>query len=638
MQKNTKNEQIKDKKKKKKQAFTLVELIVVITILAILWTIAFISFQWYSKNARNGTRLADLNNISKSLELFYNQKWFLPNPDWLVNMTYSGSIAWIQWTFWDSSVKNVDKLNKKPVDPLTLNEYTYSITNLKNEYQLWAVYEWWSLAYSTETKKWFPLIEQSNAAWLVKANAIVLWSYNGKIIKINSGTTIYILAVPSIINWDITNTDIITMITNKSLVYNNFTNIPDSYKNLWYSMTWWFDFIPQSNILVYSWTVDWLKQEDNRVLFIDNLKKVYSNTILTQDQDFKQLIESDTITNKLEAVKLSNNIIDNYIWKWIAPQNQTTVTQASLLNPFSPWWTSFTTVDWIWSNDCTWLWEDHNWNMWVWSRGGGVSKYNWTTWTNYTTWDWLLSDEVFWLFEDSSWNMWFANWWWAWAQKYDWTTWTTYTPWNSWIPADWLSLIREDNLWNIWFGTDWWAAKFNWTTWTTYTTLNSWLPNNQVYWMLEDLDWNMWFWTSWGGAAKLSSTWAWSIYNIANSWFLTNNVGVTSIDNSWNIWIWTFNWGINRYNKATSTWSIYWSWSLWITTSSASWFIDDNGTYWLASHSWLIKSTGTNWLAWQLYNTWNSWIISNTIEMIVKDRFWNIWISTNAWISVFNPN
>lgn len=35
------------------KAFTLVELIVVITILAILWTIAFISLQWYTRDARS---------------------------------------------------------------------------------------------------------------------------------------------------------------------------------------------------------------------------------------------------------------------------------------------------------------------------------------------------------------------------------------------------------------------------------------------------------------------------------------------------------------------------------------------------------------------------------------------------------
>jgi prepilin-type N-terminal cleavage/methylation domain-containing protein len=49
------------------KAFTLVELIVVITILAILGTIAFLSLQGYSADARNSKRSSDLNNIESAM-------------------------------------------------------------------------------------------------------------------------------------------------------------------------------------------------------------------------------------------------------------------------------------------------------------------------------------------------------------------------------------------------------------------------------------------------------------------------------------------------------------------------------------------------------------------------------------------
>ena len=52
-----------------KSAFTLVELIVVITILAILGTIAFISLQGYSADARNSKRTSDLGNIQSAVSL-----------------------------------------------------------------------------------------------------------------------------------------------------------------------------------------------------------------------------------------------------------------------------------------------------------------------------------------------------------------------------------------------------------------------------------------------------------------------------------------------------------------------------------------------------------------------------------------
>lgn len=54
---------------KNKGGFTLIELIVVITILAILGTIAFISLQGYSWDARNSKRLSDLASITSAINL-----------------------------------------------------------------------------------------------------------------------------------------------------------------------------------------------------------------------------------------------------------------------------------------------------------------------------------------------------------------------------------------------------------------------------------------------------------------------------------------------------------------------------------------------------------------------------------------
>ena len=53
--------------KSTQKAFTLVELIVVITILAILGTIAFISLQGYSADARNTKRVNDLGELTTSI-------------------------------------------------------------------------------------------------------------------------------------------------------------------------------------------------------------------------------------------------------------------------------------------------------------------------------------------------------------------------------------------------------------------------------------------------------------------------------------------------------------------------------------------------------------------------------------------
>ncbi len=219
-------------KKLHNKAFTLVELIVVITILAILWTIAFISFEWYSKNARDSVRVSDLNNIRKNLEIFITEKWFYPNPDNGINITYIWAIAWTQWTVWDNVITNLSRINKKPTDPLTNNEYTYSITNAKIEYQLWAIDEGGLLSFNSSS-----LISTTNAATEKRATAIVVWTYNEKILKVSTGGIDYILAVPTIINADLTDGDLQSIIDNRKLVYNNYQNLPDSYKNRVYK---WF--------------------------------------------------------------------------------------------------------------------------------------------------------------------------------------------------------------------------------------------------------------------------------------------------------------------------------------------------------------------------------------------------------------
>jgi prepilin-type N-terminal cleavage/methylation domain-containing protein len=82
--------------------FTLVELIVVITILVILGTIAFTSLSGFSGSARDSSRVSDITNLSKSLEMTYIKTSTYPSPDSSFSVTYSGGTIWTQGTIGDS--------------------------------------------------------------------------------------------------------------------------------------------------------------------------------------------------------------------------------------------------------------------------------------------------------------------------------------------------------------------------------------------------------------------------------------------------------------------------------------------------------------------------------------------------------
>ena len=306
-----------------KKGFTLVELIVVITILAILWTIAFISIQWYAKDARDSVRIQDIANIKKSLELFVVEKWFYPVPSDATEVTYSWWVVWTQWTIWDSVVENLWKLNKKPVDPTLATEYSYSVTNAKTEYELSWVLEWWWVSNTN-------VLNQANAA--TAYTALVWWNYNGQVLKVSTWGLDYFLALPSVTTSDLWITDLQTLVTNKSLVYNGEANLPGNYSWVeWFTTSGWFEYAP-SELVVFKWTRDELWFSASKVELVKNLQNAYSGTLLSFKWEFTELLSFDAQTNRDSATSLALNMFDTI------PQ----FSKNLLIPPFEP-----TTVSWL---------------------------------------------------------------------------------------------------------------------------------------------------------------------------------------------------------------------------------------------------------------------------------------------------
>lgn len=180
-------------------AFTLVELIVVIAILAILGTIAFLSLAGFSGSARDSSRISDLANLSKSLELYNVQVGSYPKPDNAFSVTYSGGVLWNEGTVGSTVINAITaggiKISRKPMDPLiTAKEYTYSTTAFGSAYQVKTDYEGDNVSFQSAV----PGFDTALAASGNPTITYVKGNYNGIVAKTQTGGVIYIVAVPSL--------------------------------------------------------------------------------------------------------------------------------------------------------------------------------------------------------------------------------------------------------------------------------------------------------------------------------------------------------------------------------------------------------------------------------------------------------
>jgi type II secretory pathway pseudopilin PulG len=182
-------------KRNRSFGFTLVELVVVIGIIVVLWTVGFISLQGHAAKSRDSKRISDINTAMESFEINLTKSGSYPPPDSPFTVTYSGWVVWKQGTFGAGVLTKLSGvgINTVPVDPLTQIPYTYSLLAYRNSYQIQANYEGDSLSY------WPIFIDTAYAASGNPSLAIIKGNYDGLVAKTETGGTIYVLAVPSII-------------------------------------------------------------------------------------------------------------------------------------------------------------------------------------------------------------------------------------------------------------------------------------------------------------------------------------------------------------------------------------------------------------------------------------------------------
>lgn len=497
--------------------FTLVELIVVITILAILWTVAYLSFWWYSKDARDTTRSSDMKLIEDSIVLSLTKRWVVPEPTNAVNITYSGGTLFKQWTFWKSSFENVWRLNKVPVDPLFWNEYTFSISSTRRAYQIWWILEW------TQIETYSPIYNKANAVVTTETVPFIKWTYNWQIVHTSTWWKVYILAIPSLILSDTSDTNVLNVWD--KIVFNWEAWIPESYSEADIPVFWHFSFTPT---LVYSWT-SLPRTPTSLKPLVSNLQDSLLWTILFSHEDYQELLTID-IDNADELQLYWTNYINNKLW-WRFESRYLSSCKGILWDSDSNQWSWLYTISPDWASKIE-VYCDMEMNWWWWTR---INAYDYSIW-------WYTDQKL--------------------TSKTRWITWTELVAVYTRV---WIS--------NIW-------KKF----WVYYDRFKiKQYDQNGLCWehtTISDLVSHVTGWTWWDCSRSWDSSWWWSLQNnpleyidiqVDDLWWLpwtktwtgfTDDSCVTNGNAWWDRNVhWDSTWLIeHRFNSDTTIISLWWRW------------------------------------------------------------------------------
>jgi len=296
-----------------------------------------------------------------------------PEPTNITDVTYSWTLAaWHQGTFWESTFRNVMRLDKIAVDPVTDKEYTYSVTNNRKEYQIWGI---------METQDFVMAEANQVNAWEQAAIARITWSYNWAILKVKKGKEIILLASPSIICSE--GMTVEECLWQNKLAYNWYKNLPSNYKWTQYKLLWeaWSLNLVNNDYLIFEWNTadlseDTIEWEAARKTVVEKLKAAYSDTKIASREWIRKLVNVDT-TDEVAVKNLWVSIVNNKIKSGMITASKLSVD----INDTSTWWWSSTWSDWRAQDSNCDLSDVVIWDQ-VWAGCNSTIG----TWINYVPW------------------------------------------------------------------------------------------------------------------------------------------------------------------------------------------------------------------------------------------------------------
>ena len=293
--------------KNNRKWITIMELLIVIIILAILWTIAFFSYGRYTLYTRDAVRLADIKSLKTTLDLYHIDASKYPKPYEAKDITFNfNTVVWQQWKIDEDLIKRISRIDRVPLDPKYENNYTYSLTEDWQEYQIWSISESVSVTAFNQS-----IIKSVNAAHTpANTYAYIDWNYNEVSVLFKMNWLYVMYATPSIMIPDLNaNLELSEMWTG-SVVVSGKHCLPHTY--IAHSDVCITDFVPQ---LLFIWSNLPVTEEDVMAV-IEKLKTIYSNPIFSEDDKYSPIAQID-MTNTGATVWLFGNILEDEVPDYI---------------------------------------------------------------------------------------------------------------------------------------------------------------------------------------------------------------------------------------------------------------------------------------------------------------------------------
>ena len=288
--------------------------------------------------------------------------------------------------------------------------------------------------------------------------------------------------------------------------------------------------------------------------------------------------------------------------------------------------THFSKIEALASNRVNSLLEDRSGNIWFGSERGGVFKYDGKKFMYLRDEKGMFNNYVVSILQDQKGNIWFGTRRGG-VSKYDGKSFTHFTT-KQGLSNNYVNCIYEDKKGNIWVGTKGGGVnKFNGESFSRYTTKQG-LSGNTILSILEDRHGDIWFATDSNGVNRFDGHF---IYQYTVKEGLSSNHTTTLLEVvSGNIWLGTDGMGAMKYDG--KQFSHYTDKEGFPNKTVISMLQDRSGNIWFGNYGSLTKLNGLPFS----HITDKEGLLFNQNWSILEDKKRNIWFGSQAGLCKYD--